>query len=116
MQYGDVHGFVHDLVLKKDVPERSALRPGTGGGFGGGAYRMDSAGITPPALIKQVRPNYTDKALADKVQGPVVLEVVILAEGKVGPVRVLRGLGDGLNEKAIECVRQWRFVPGKFEG
>lgn len=95
--------------------EGSGLGPGTGGGFGGGAYRMGS-GIEPPALVKQVRPNYTDDALAKKVTGEVLLEVVILAEGKVGPVRVLRGLGAGLNEKAIECVRQWRFVPGKFKG
>ena len=93
----------------------SGLGPGTGGGFGGGAYRMGS-GITPPAVIKQVRPNYTDDALAKKVQGPVVLEVVILAEGKIGPIRILRGLSAGLNQKAIECVRQWLFVPGKFKG
>ena len=93
----------------------SGLGPGTGGGFGGGAYRMGS-GITPPALVKQVRPNYTDDALAKKVEGEVILEVVILAEGKIGPVRILRGLSSGLNERAIECVRQWRFVPGKFKG
>ncbi|GMR21759.1 MAG: hypothetical protein BMS9Abin37_0074 [Acidobacteriota bacterium] len=95
--------------------EGSGLGPGTGGGFGGGAYRMGS-GIEPPSLLKQVRPNYTDEALAKKVVGEVVLEVIILAEGKIGPVRVLRGLSAGLNEKAIECVRQWVFVPGKFKG
>ncbi len=93
----------------------SGLGPGTGGGFGGGAYRMGS-GIEPPALLKQVRPNYTNDALAKKVEGEVLLEVVILAEGKIGPVRILRGLSAGLNEKAIECVLQWVFVPGKFKG
>ena len=95
--------------------EGSGLGPGTGGGFGGGAYRMGS-GITELSLIKQVRPTYTADALAKKVQGEVHLEVVILAEGKVGPVRILRGLSAGLNERAIECVRQWLFVPGKFKG
>lgn len=95
--------------------EGSGLGPGTGGGFGGGAYRMGS-GISPPQLVKQVRPTYTDDALAKKVEGAVTLEVVILAEGKIGPVRIVRGLAAGLNEKAIECVRQWRFVPGKFKG
>jgi len=93
----------------------SGLGPGTGGGFGGGAYRMGS-GITGLALIKQVRPTYTADALAKKVQGEVLLEVVILAEGKIGPVRILQGLSAGLNERAIECVRQWLFVPGKFKG
>ena len=76
---------------------------------------MDS-GITPPQLLNQARPSYTDDALAKKVQGEVILEVVILAEGKIGPVRVLRGLSEGLNERAIECVRQWRFAPGKLNG
>ena len=95
--------------------EGSGLGPGTGGGFGGGAYRVGS-GVSPPALLKQVRPDYTKDALAKKVQGEVLLEVIILAEGKVGPVRILRGLSAGLNEKAIECVRQWLFVPGKLKG
>ncbi len=67
-------------------------------------------------MIKQVRPTYTADALAKKVQGEVLLEVVILAEGTVGPVRILRGLSAGLNERAIECVRQWLFIPGKFKG
>ena len=76
---------------------------------------MDS-GVTPPQLLNQARPRYTDDALRKKVQGAVVLEVIILREGKIGPVRVLRGLSEGLNERAIECVRQWLFVPGKLNG
>ena len=93
----------------------SGLGPGTGGGFGGGAYHMGS-GITPPQLRKQVRPRYTDEGLAKKVEGTVLLEVVILKEGNVGPVRVVRGLAAGLNQQAIDCVRQWAFVPAKLQG
>ena len=92
----------------------SGLGPGTGGGFGGGAYRLGS-GISPPLPLKTVRPTYTKDALAKKVEGEVILEVIILAEGKIGRVHILRGLSAGLNQKAIECVRQWRFVPGKFK-
>ena len=44
------------------------------------------------------------------------LEVVILKEGRVGQVRILQGLGGGLNDQAISCVRQWIFVPAKFKG
>jgi len=95
--------------------EGSGLGPGRGGGFGGGAYRLGS-GISPPQPIKTVQPIYTHDALEKRVEGEVILEVIILAEGKIGPVRVLRGLGAGLNEKAIECVRQWRFLPGKLQG
>ena len=92
----------------------SGLGHGRGGGFGGGAYRLGS-GISPPQPVKTVRPTYTKDALAKKVEGEVILEVVILAEGKIGRVHILRGLSAGLNQKAIECVRQWRFVPGKFK-
>ena len=93
----------------------SGLGPGTGGGFGGGAYRMGS-GITPPILRKQVRPQYTQDALAKKIEGTVDLEVVILKGGRVGEVRILQSLGGGLNDQAISCVRQWIFVPAKFKG
>ena len=93
----------------------SGLGPGRGGGFGGGAYRMGS-GITPPILSKQVQPQYTEDALAKKIEGTVDLEVVILKGGRVGEVRILHGLGGGLNDQAINCVRQWVFVPAKFKG
>jgi TonB family protein len=87
---------------------------GEGGGFGGGAYRLGT-GIVPPVLKRQVRPSYTDEALARKIQGMVVLEVVILKSGMVGPVRIIRSLDRGLDLKAIEAVRQWQFKPGLFQ-
>ncbi|MGH9463844.1 MAG: energy transducer TonB [Vicinamibacteria bacterium] len=93
--------------------EGPGLGEGHGGGFGGGAYRLGT-GIVPPALLRQVRPSYTDEALARKIQGTVVLEVVILKTGEVGPVRILRSLDRGLDMKAIEAVRQWQFKPGMF--
>ena len=93
----------------------AGLGPGTGGGFGGGAYRMGS-GITPPSLLKTVTPQYTEDALSKKIEGTVDLEVVILKEGRVGNIRIVRGLGGGLNDKAIACVRQWVFGPAKLRG
>ena len=90
--------------------EGSGLGPGTGGGFGGGAYRIGS-GINPPQLVKRVQPSYTEEAHAQKVQGEVLLEAIIGKDGKIGDVRILRGLGAGLNQQAIECVRQWVFDP-----
>jgi periplasmic protein TonB len=94
--------------------EGPGLGEGEGGGFGGGAYRLGT-GIVPPALLRQVRPSYTDEALARKIQGTVVLEVVILKSGEVGPVRVIHSLDRGLDLKAIEAVRQWQFKPGMFQ-
>jgi TonB family protein len=90
------------------------LGEGEGGGFGGGAYRIGT-GIVPPQLRRQVRPQYTNEALARKIQGTVVLEVIILRTGMVGPVRILRSLDRGLDLKAIEAVRQWQFKPGMFK-
>ena len=88
---------------------------GTGGGFGGGAYRMGS-GVSAPVILRQVRPGFTEEALARKIQGEVIVEVVILKNGSVRPVRVIRGLSADLNEKAIEAASQWRFIPAKFKG
>jgi TonB family protein len=91
------------------------LGPGWGGGYGGGAYRIGS-GVEPPILRRQVRPDYTDHALSRKIQGTVLLEIIILKDGTVGPVRVTQSLDPGLDRKAIEAVRQFLFVPGKFRG
>lgn len=93
----------------------SGLGEGTGGGFGGGAYRMGS-GIEPPQLVQQTNCEFTDEAVLKKIQGVVVLEVVILEEGRIGDARILKGLPAGLNAQAIQCARQWVFVPGKFRG
>ena len=88
---------------------------GTGGGFGGGAYRIGS-GVEPPQLRRRVTPEYTDDALARKIEGIVILEVVILKSGRVGPARVVRSLDAGLDAKAVAAVREWMFLPGRFRG
>ncbi len=88
---------------------------GTGGGFGGGAYRIGS-GVEPPQLRRQVTPEYTDNALARKIEGIVILEVVILKSGRVGPARIIRSLDAGLDAKAVAAVLQWTFLPGRYRG
>jgi len=93
----------------------SGLGEGTGGGFGGGVYRMGS-GLTAPVLVRQIQPGFTEEALARKIQGEVVVEVVILKNGSVRVVRVLRGLSADLNQKAIDAASQWKFIPAKFKG
>jgi TonB family protein len=86
------------------------IGPGTGGGTGGGPFRPGS-GIEPPQLLREVRATYTDQARRRAIEGDVVLEIVVRADGSVGDVRVKRSLGAGLEQKAIEAVRQWRFRP-----
>jgi periplasmic protein TonB len=91
----------------------SGVGEGTGGGTGGGAFRIGS-GVESPRLIRSVRPNYTSEAMRAKVQGLVRLEGIVLPDGTVGDVRVLRSLDSvfGLDEEAIKAAKQFRFAPG----
>ncbi len=91
------------------------IGPGSGGGTGGGPYQP-GAGIDPPTLVREVRPSYTDAARRQAIEGDVVLEIVVRSDGSVGNVRVRRSLGGGLEQKAIEAVRQWKFMPAKRHG
>ena len=91
------------------------IGPGTGGGTGGGPYQP-GAGIDPPTVVREVRPTYTDEARRRSIEGDVLLEIVVRRDGSVGNVRVRRTLGAGLEQKAIDAVRQWRFVPAKKQG
>ena len=95
----------------------SGLGPGSGGGFGGGAYRPGS-GIDNPVLIREVKPLYTPDALRAKIQGVVMLEAVVLPDGSVGDVQIVRSLDPvfGLDQEAIKAARQWRFIPSKRQG
>lgn len=93
----------------------SGIGPGSGGGYGGGPYRPGS-GIDPPRLLREVKPGYTEEARRTGVEGEVVLEIVVRRDGTVGDVRVLRRLGSGLDQKAIDAVRQWRFEAARRLG
>ena len=93
----------------------AGIGPGSGGGTGGGPYRPGS-GITPPQLLREVKPEFPDEARRRGVEGDVVLEIVVRSDGTVGDVKVLQGLGGGLDRKAIDAVRQWRFSPAKRYG
>ncbi len=93
----------------------SGIGPGSGGGTGGGPYRPGS-GITPPRVLKEVKADYTEEARQRGLSGDVVMEIVVRADGAVGDVRILQGLGSGLNERAAQAVRQWRFAPATRQG
>lgn len=93
----------------------SGIGPGTTAGIGGGPYRP-GAGIVPPSLRREVQPLYTEEARRRAVEGEVLLEVVVRADGRVGSIRVLRDLGAGLGERAADAVRQWEFEPARRHG
>src|SRR6202789_2771370 len=89
--------------------------PGHGGGYGGGAYRV-GGGVSAPKVLYDPDPEYSEEARKAKYQGTVVLWLVVAPDGKPQDIKVQRSLGMGLDEKAIEAVRQWRFEPAKKDG
>jgi TonB family protein len=93
----------------------SGVGPGSGGGTGGGPYRPGS-GIQPPRLLHEVKADYTEEARQKNIGGEVVMEIVVRRDGSVGDVRVLQGLPAGLNDRAIQAVRQWKFTPAQRLG
>jgi protein TonB len=93
----------------------SGIGDGLGGGMGGGPYRPGS-GVEPPRLLKEVKAAYTDEARRRNVSGEVEMEITIRRDGSVSDVRILRGLGAGLDERAVAAVRQWRFAPARLKG
>jgi TonB family protein len=93
----------------------SGIGEGLGGGIGGGPYRA-GAGIEPPRLLREVKAVYTEEARRRGLTGNALLEIVVRGDGSVGDVTVMRGLGAGLEQRAIEAVRQWRFSPARRHG
>jgi TonB family protein len=91
------------------------LGPGEGGGVGGGVYRV-GGGVTAPALLYKVEPEYSEEARKAKYQGTVLLYVQVDPSGKAVNMRVLHSLGLGLDEKAMEAVKKWKFKPGMKDG
>jgi len=82
-----------------------------------GVSRM-GAGVTTPEVLKDVKPQYTAEAMRERVEGNVGVEAIVLTDGTVGEVRVVRSLDKqyGLDDQAIAAVKKWRFKPGKKDG
>lgn len=88
----------------------SGYGPGVGGGTGGGVFQI-GGDVSQPIPIYKVEPEYSEEARKAKYSGTVLLSVVIDANGHTRSIRVIRPLGLGLDEKAVEAVAKWRFRP-----
>jgi protein TonB len=73
------------------------------------------ANVKPPTKVRDVKPEYPDEARAKKVQGVVIVEVLIDEDGSVADARILRSIPD-FDEVALGAVKQWRFVPTLLNG
>jgi TonB family protein len=82
-----------------------------------GVIRMGTS-VTAPKLIKQTKPRYTADAKRAKIQGVVHVEAVVKTDGTIGDTRVTRSLDKefGLDDRAVEAVKEWRFTPGQKDG
>ena len=93
--------------------------PGAGPGRDGGIASAQSGfqgSLTDPVLLWKAEPEYSDEARKAKLQGSVIMRVEIDARGQVQNIAVSQGLGLGLDDRAIEAVRKWKFRAGTRNG
>jgi len=100
--------FIHDL---SSPPEHPAC-----GSVSLASFRKAGGSVTPPRVTFQPNPDYSEEARKSKYQGSLQLGVTALPDGTASDVCVERALGMGLDEKAVEVVRQWKFQPGLEHG
>lgn len=93
----------------------NGVGPGEGGGYGGGVMHP-GGGVSNPVLIYSPDPEFSDEARRAKYQGVCVLELIVDSRGNPQQVHVVRPLGMGLDEKALEAVRQYKFRPALYQG
>jgi protein TonB len=93
----------------------SGIGPGSGGNMGGGVRRI-GGGVSPPVVLFAPEPEFSEEARKAKVAGNVLVYLQVDTTGKPTHVRVLRGIGLGLDEKAMEAVRQYKFKPAMENG
>ncbi len=89
--------------------------PGHGGGIGGGVFRV-GGGVSAPRALDTPDPEYSEEARKAKYQGTCVLWLIVGPDGKPRDIKVARALGMGLDQKAIEAVRNWKFEPAMKDG
>lgn len=93
----------------------NGIGPGEGGNMGGGLYKI-GGGVSAPEVLFKPEPEFSEEARKAKVAGVVTLSIVVNANGSASNVKVVRALGMGLDEKAVEAVKQYRFKPAMKDG
>jgi TonB family protein len=82
----------------------------------GAMQSQELAPMAGPKVIQKVDPEYTKEAAAAKIEGTVILSTVIDTNGMPTEINLVKGLDRGLDQKAVECLQQWRFSPGLRRG
>jgi TonB family protein len=95
--------------------EGPGVGPGRGGGIGGGVFRV-GGGVSAPRALYTPDPEYSEEARKAKYQGTCVLWLIVGPDGRPRDIKISRSLGLGLDEKAIEAVKTWKFEPAMKDG
>jgi TonB family protein len=92
--------------------------PGSLVSFGGDSFAACDDEVELPQVVTEVRPEYTQAARRARIEGVVLLEAVVLTNGQVGDVRILRSLDSrlGLDDQAVKALKSWRLNPGTHRG
>jgi protein TonB len=93
----------------------SGVGPGSGSGYGGGITSV-GGGVSAPQVIHSVEPEFTEDARRANYQGSVSIRLIVDSQGNPQDVRLANHLGMGLEEKAIEAVKQYKFRPAFYQG
>jgi TonB family protein len=101
---------VNRAARAEESTDTAANLPTTGEGT------IHGNGLTRPRLVYGPDPEYSDQARKANVEGTISLKVTVTENGDVANVQVTKGLGSGLDEKAVEAVRTWKFKPGTKDG
>ncbi|MGD1095416.1 MAG: energy transducer TonB [Bryobacteraceae bacterium] len=102
-----------ELDARATATQRANAQPAPA--LSSGVYRIGN-GVAPPRVLQKVEPKYTDEARAAGLRGTVAISCEIGTDGVARNFRILRVLGLGLDEKAIDAVSQWQFQPGTKDG
>lgn len=96
----------------------TGTRTGPGAGEGDRPFVDGAPGVTSPRPLAEQKPEYTVEAMRARVQGTILLEATVLENGSVTDIRVLKAMEPsyGLDEKAVEALRAWKFRPGTYQG
>lgn len=96
--------------------QESSDKPTAGADDANVVYEPGTRGLTPPHATYQPNPEYTDNARKKKLNGIVVLSVIVTPEGTARDVKVVKSLDPGLDKNAVATVSTWRFDPATKDG
>jgi TonB family protein len=112
---GSGSGFGQGLGGGIGMGHGNGVGPGSGGGYGGGLMSV-GGGVAAPEVIHSVEPEFTEDARRANFQGGVSIKLIVDSQGNPQDVQLIHHLGMGLDEKALEAVRQYKFKPAMYQG